>query len=90
MPEQPLTVVAAVLLLEGGFILTAPPPARHCDLIRKFAGLTGQGFVDLDAQGFLLSNGTFCRRAPAGVIAAAAGQLETLQHPPNLYSEDLW
>jgi hypothetical protein len=39
---------------------------------------------------FLLSNGTFCDRVVAGRVAVASGQLKQLQHPPNLYSEDLW
>ena len=32
-----LMVVAAAVRPADGFILTAPPPARHCDLVR--AGL---------------------------------------------------
>jgi len=29
-----LMVVAAAIRLEDGFILTAPPPARHCNLVQ--------------------------------------------------------
>jgi hypothetical protein len=88
--SEPLKIVAAAVLLDGGFILTAPPPARHHDLVARICEMTGKPFTNLDAQGFLLSNGNFCRRRPAAVIAAAAGQIEQPAHPPNLYSEDLW
>lgn len=85
-----LKVVAAAVLLPDGFIFTQPPPARHHTLIQQWCKITGRPFNDLDAQGFLLSNGTFCPRELAGKVALASGQLEQLNHPPNLYSEDLW
>ena len=45
----------------------------------------------LDEQGFLLSDGTFCRREPAVRIATVAGQIIKKTPPHNkLFSEDLW
>ena len=41
-------------------------------------------------QGFLLSDGRFARRKAAASVALRAGQIEKLNWPPNLYSEDLW
>jgi len=83
-------VVAAAVRLDGGFILTAPPPARHHNLVQMVCRITGAPFTDLGAQGFLLSSGKFCRRKAAGQVAIRAGQIEALPRPPNLFSEDLW
>jgi len=52
--------------------------------------MTGKPFTSLDAQGFLLSDGRFCRRKAAAGIAIKAGQIDELKWPPDLYSEDLW
>ena len=85
-----LKVVSAALLLDDGFIFTQPPPARHHTLVREICRLTGKPFTNLDTQGFLLSDGKFCRRVAAASVALKAGQLDALGWPPNLYSEDLW
>ncbi|NIT79536.1 MAG: hypothetical protein GWO44_22245 [Thermoplasmata archaeon] len=82
--------MAAALLLEDGFIFTQPPPARHHTLVHRFCRITGRPFTSLDSQGFLLSTGTFAERELAARVALASGQLDRLNHPPNLYSEDLW
>jgi len=41
-------------------------------------------------QGFMDASGRFIRRKPAALMALRTGQVERLQVPPNLYSEDLW
>ena len=42
------------------------------------------------SRGFVLSDGRFARRKAAAAVAIRAGQIEKLNWPPNLYSEDLW
>lgn len=41
-------------------------------------------------QGFILENGNYIDRIQAAKIALGSGQIKKLNHPPNLYSEDLW
>lgn len=89
-----LRVVAAahLLMLEGStdpravpVTVSAPPPARHHNLFA--IGVHPQG---VGQTGFLLSDGSFADRKRAAEVAIAAGQIEALQWPPHLYSEDLW
>lgn len=87
-----LTVTAAAIMHPDGRVYSLPPPARHANILWMMVekrvmppdnALGGE-------QGFLLSDGRFCRRKPAGVIALKAGQIKELRWPPSLYSEDLW
>jgi hypothetical protein len=86
-----LRVVAAAVLDERGEVHSLPAPARHCDVIRAMSekGLRAMG-PDIE-QGFLLSDGRFCRRKPAKRIARAAGQLlPRASKLEELFSEDVW
>lgn len=89
--EQQLRVVAVAVLDENKQVHTLPAPARHHDVIRMMAGkdlrVTGP---DVE-QGFLLSDGRFCRRKPAKRIAKKAGQLlPRAMDLAELFSEDVW
>ncbi len=91
--EEGLRVVAAALLHEG-VTYSLPPPARHFDVMRDTVKRLGLESMPYHEQGFLLSNGRFCRRKPAYIIAEKAGQLLPRQpggyNGPELYSEDVW
>ena len=71
-----------------GKVYSLPRPGRHPNVrdVMRAEGYNGS----LEWQGFLLSDGTFADRKRAAAVALAAGQIESLNWPPNLYSEDLW
>lgn len=87
--REALKVVAAAIIDHKGVPVSLPPPARHHTIIR-FLAERGDPTPIMGEQGFLLSDGRFCRRKPAARVAIKAGQIEALKWPPNLYSEDLW
>lgn len=73
-----------------GLVHSMPPPARHHDVVHRLHEL-GHKQVQGDEQGFLLSDGRFCRRKPAKRIARDAGQLLARAcNLDDLYSEDVW
>jgi hypothetical protein len=108
LERPPLRVVAAAVRLVAPvdlgvvragdvLILSMPPPARHHTILHAMAAC---GIVETASgynQGFLLSDGSYCEREAALVIATAAGQLvlhpdagRSPIAPPNLFSEDMW
>jgi hypothetical protein len=86
----PVGVVAAAILDPEGKPVSLPPPARHGHIIRYMAEELHHKTPISGEQGFMLSDGRFARRKPAGRIAIKAGQIRELSHPSLLYSEDLW
>lgn len=88
--HEPLRVVAAAILTHDGMIHSMPRPARHDRIVHALHDL-GHPQVEADEQGFLLSDGRFCRRKGAKVIAKKAGQLlPRAYNLEDLYSEDVW
>lgn len=90
--EQPLRIEAAAIRDIDGKVWSVPPPGRHPDVIRlmRESGYAGPVSGN-DLQGFLLSNGKFCRRIPAMRVARKAGQLKGGKSIASvLTSEDLW
>ena len=91
------TIVAAAIWCEdeewGGFIMSAPPPARHHNLLYCYFGLKGIAHKNSKNQGFLTSSGEYVNRESAMEIALAAEQ-PLIDHPSRiegvLYSEDMW
>lgn len=85
--------VAAAVKTADGVIHFMPPPHRHHHTVHAL-----HRFLDADSliikangeQGFVMSDGTFADRKEAGQCAIDAGMITHLQHPPNLFSEDLW
>ena len=85
-------VIAASVQVEG-VTLSSPPPGRHHTILNAMSLNMGMDAIELgspDAQGFLTSKGRHVGRIEAAKIAIEAGQIESLNWPPNLYSEDLW
>lgn len=97
-PKETIVAVACrVTLFTPGMEQTigfasAPPPARHHNIIHALKGMTGK-HTQPDDQGFLTSTGRYVERAEALQIALASGQ-KMIDHPSRhaikLYSEDLW
>lgn len=86
-----LIVVAAAVRLPDGRVFSLPSPARHHDVIHMLHREHGIEQRGDHEQGFLLSDGRFCRRAPAKLVAERAGQLlPRAMHLKDLYSEDVW
>ena len=89
--EDQLRVVAVAVRDEKGEVHTLPAPARHHDVIREMASRDLRTMGPDIEQGFLLSDGRFCRRKPAKRIAEKAGQLlPRASKLMELFSEDVW
>jgi hypothetical protein len=87
--KNQLRVVSVAILTEDGLIHSLPAPNRHFNVMHLLADRYKD--IGFDAQGFLLSNGKFCRRKPAKRIAEKAGQLiARASNLSELYSEDVW
>jgi hypothetical protein len=86
-----LRVVAAAVRTDEGLVHTLPRPARHHDVVRLLAESFDHPGRGTDEQGFLLSDGSFCRRRRARFVAEEAGQLlPRASDLAELYSEDVW
>jgi len=79
------------VLTEHGLVCSLPAPARHFQVVHLLSEKFGHQDRGMDTQGFLLSDGTFCRRVQAKRIAERAGQLlPRAMKLRELYSEDVW
>jgi len=74
--------------LPSGDNASLKKPNRHHHIIHMLADL-GHKTPIKGTQGFIY-NGKFVDRKTAAKIALKIGQIEKLNWPPNLYSEDLW
>ncbi len=89
--QERLRVVAVAIRDENGGVHTLPAPARHHDVNREMASKDIRTTGPDIEQGFLLSDGRFCRRKPAKYIAEKAGQLlPRASKLAELFSEDVW
>lgn len=71
-------------------VVWLPRPNRHADIIHFCVYTLGIPKPITATQGFMTSEGDFVEREEAGKIAVASGQIKKLNHPPLLYTEDLW
>lgn len=93
LPEinNQLRVVSVAIRTEDGMIHSLPAPARHFQVVQLLTENHGYKQTTMEDQGFLLSDGRFCRRKPAKYIAEKAGQLlDRALDSPYLFSEDVW
>ena len=74
----------------AGDIVSLPRPNRHSHVLWEIMDRDGEDAITGHLQGFLDSSGEFRNRENAARIALEAGQIEALQWPPKLFSEDLW
>jgi len=83
MPTE--RIKEAAILLDGE-VYTG---RRHHNIIHDLAG---RGFKTPigGKQGFVTDAGRFVDRIEGAVIAIKSGQIQKLQWPPLLYSEDLY
>jgi hypothetical protein len=83
-------IVAAACTVYGA-IISLPPPSRHHTLLRIISELNPDiGALGEDSQGFLTSTGRYVGRREAAEIALESKQVEKIQVPYKLFSEDLW
>ena len=84
--------IVAAAVFGGGVIWSLPAPNRHHNVLWEMdrVGVDAILHGGPDAQGFVTSKGRFVTRDEAAEIAISAGQINSLQWPPYLYSEDLW
>lgn len=88
--NKPIPYPVAAAILIDGRIHSLPPPNRHHNIIHMMGEQSNGLIVARGVQGFLMSNGAFATRTEAADAAIAVGLIQGLQHPPLLYSEDLW
>jgi hypothetical protein len=79
-----IKVISAAIKLENEKVISISKPKRHHDLLHE---IIKKNKIE---QGFLLNNGTFVDRKSAAKIVLENKQIEKLNWPPNLYTEDLW
>lgn len=82
-------IVAAAIKLHGR-VYGLPAPARHHHIINHMAAFYDLATPILGVQGFIDDNEGFVDRETAGVIAVEQKQINRLNWPPELFSEDLW
>ncbi len=85
-----MIVAAAIRSAVNGAVYALPAPARHHDVIHFMAAKAGLPKPIKGDQGFIDSERGFVDRETAADIALAIGQIDKLNVPPKLYSEDLW
>ncbi len=84
--------VAIRLASEGedpSLTVSLPKPYRHNMLIHLLYE-QGIGSKMMYDQGFITDEGIFLNRKDGAIHALKAKQLDHLEFPPELYSEDLW
>ncbi len=82
--------VTHVAILLDGQAYSLPAPNRHHDVIHLMVHEHNLPTPVIGEQGFLLEDGTFAGRVLAARNAIGSGQIERLEQPPRLFSEDLW
>ena len=81
-------ITKAAVKDKDGIIFSKKPPNRHNHILHdEHFKILMQKPVK---QGFMTSENEFVDRKTAAKIALDCNQIEKLQHPPNLYTEDLW
>jgi hypothetical protein len=81
--------ITAAAVRVGKITISAPPPARHGDLIKAFSEVNRKVVIQPSEQGFLTSEGRFVGRVEAMQIAVREGQARK-GTSDELFSEDLW
>lgn len=94
-PTKSLKIVGVAIRANNGLVYSMKAPARHVDLKRLMREDGYEGPTEgNERDGFLLSNGSFCRRVAAGALARRTGQLQSedkkFVHGGHFTSEDLW
>ena len=82
--------ITAAAVRVGKMTISAPPPARHGDLIKAFSEVNRKIKIAPSDQGFITSAGRFVGRGEAYEIAVREGQTRNAGPSGTLYSEDLW
>lgn len=87
-----MLTVEKVAIIWANRIWFLDRPARHHHLIHRIVEATGgRCLAGQDAQGFLLSDGSWADRERAYEVAEIAGQMLGEPHKAGmLFSEDVW
>lgn len=83
-------MIKAAAARHNGVVYWVPRPGRHDAVLQKIVADLNLSSLCCDEQGFITEDGKFVNRIEAADIAIKCEQIEKLNWPPNLYSEDLW
>lgn len=81
-------MITGVTIIIDGETYKLPAPYRHHHLIKKIHAMTGENVYG--KQGFYTDKGIVLDRKEAAKHAVDCGQIDKLNWPPNLFSEDVW
>lgn len=86
-------IICAAVKTSDGLVHSLPKPNRHADivyLLDKTKRYSEKIIIAEGEQGFITNDGEFVNRIEAGRLAMISGQVDELEFPPQLFSEDLW
>ena len=88
-----MKILTAAVKTSDGIIHILPRPKRHADIVHTLweaKEYKSTIIIAKGEQGFLADDGEFYNRKSAAKIAVDSGQIQKLEYPPTLFSEDLW
>ena len=88
--EVPDRVIVAAAVRLDGVVWQLPSPARHHHVLWALDQVLPGRAIEAHDQGFVTADGDYVDRVDGSRLAIDAGQIERLQWPPYLYSEDMW
>ena len=83
-------IIGAAVIGYDGVVVWLPPPARHHTIMRHMVDDLKHPIPINGKQGFIDNEIGFVDRIRAAACAINCGQIDKLNWPPYLYSEDLW
>ena len=84
-------IIGAAVMGYDGVVVYLPPPARHHTIMHHMVDELKHPIPINGEEGFIDSELGFVNRTQAADIALhESKQIEKLNWPPYLYSEDLW
>jgi len=88
-----MRILTAAVKTSDDVIHILPRPKRHADIVHALwqaKEYKSTIIIAKGEQGFFADDGNFYNRKEAAKIAVDSGQINKLEYPPTLFSEDMW
>jgi hypothetical protein len=82
-------ITGVAVKTKDGTIYSSQKPNRHHHIIHQITERNPEIMIG-SVQGFVTDKGEFVDRKVGAQHVIECGQIDKLNWPPNLYSEDLW